>query len=103
MGMSYTRKVHNQLCRVGTGAYSSLRIRHYGYDLSREKMEAKYIRTTTLLEEMIAMNPEDIYSRYQLAASYSMHKDFDKAVEHGEFVLKVRREKGLIGSYFINV
>jgi len=103
MGMSYTRKVHNQLCRVGTGAYSSLRIRHYGYDLSREKMEAKYIRTTTLLEEMIAMNPEDIYSRYQLAASYSMHKDFDKAVEQGEFVLKVRCEKGLTEFYFINV
>ncbi|MBW2644617.1 MAG: glycosyltransferase [Deltaproteobacteria bacterium] len=102
MGMSYTRKVHNQLCRVGTGAYSRLRIRHYGYDLSREKMEAKHIRTTTLLEEMIAMNPEDVYNRYQLAASYSMHKDYDKAVEHGEFALKIRREKGLTDSYFIN-
>jgi len=102
MGMSYTRKVHNQLCCVGTGAYSSLRIRHYGYDLSREKMEAKHTRTTTLLEEMIAMNPEDIYNRYQLAASYSMHKDYDKAVEHGEFALKMRREKGLTDSYFIN-
>ena len=103
MGMHYTRKVHNQLCRAGTGAYSKLRVRHYGYDLSEEKMEAKHIRTTTLLEEMIAMNPEDIYSRYQLAASYSMHHDYDKAVEHGECVLKIRREKGLMDSYFINV
>ncbi len=102
MGMYYTRKVHNQLCRVGTGAYSNLRIRHYGYDLSREKMEVKHVRTTTLLEEMILMNPGDIYSRYQLAASYSMHKDYEKAVEHGEFALRMRREKGLTDSYFIN-
>jgi len=100
MGMSYTRKVHNQLCRVGTGAYSRLRIRHYGYDLSREKMEAKHIRTTTLLEEMIAMNPEDIYSRHQLAASYSMHKDYEKAIEHGEMVLEIMHREKLRNEFF---
>lgn len=103
MGMGYMRKVHNQLCRIGTGAYSDLRIRHYGYDLPKEKMEAKHIRTTTLLEEVIAANPEDIYSRYQLAASYSMHKDYDRAVEHGELALRIRREKGLTLSFFTNV
>jgi glycosyltransferase involved in cell wall biosynthesis len=102
MGMSYMRKVHNQLCRIGTGAYSDLRIRHFGYDLPRDKMEAKHIRTTTMLEEMIATNPDDVYSRYQLAASYAMHNDYDKAVEHGELALRTRREKGLTDSYFIN-
>lgn len=102
MGMRYLRKVHNQLHHVGRGAYTNLRIRHYGYDLSREKMEAKHIRTTTLLEETLAADPEDVYSRYQLAASYSMHQEYDKAVAHGEQALRMRREKGLAESYFTN-
>jgi hypothetical protein len=47
-------------------------------------MEDKYIRTTTLLKEMFEINPEDAYSRHQLASSYSMDREFDKAVEHGK-------------------
>ena len=101
MGMHFTQRVHNQLQTRGVGAYSSIRIRHYGYGLSEEKMEAKHLRTTTLLEEMLRDNPEDAYSRFQLASSYSMHREYDKAVEHGEKALALRREKGLRNEYFV--
>jgi glycosyltransferase involved in cell wall biosynthesis len=102
MGMSYARKVHNQLRIRGDGAFSAIRIRHYGYDLTPEQMEAKHIRTTTLLKEMLEINPEDAYSRYQLAASYSMHTELDKAVEHGEMALEIMRRKRLRNGFFTN-
>jgi glycosyltransferase involved in cell wall biosynthesis len=101
MGMYFTQKVHNQLQFRGKGALSSIRVNHYGYDLSKEKMEAKHNRTTTLLKEMLAENPEDAYSRHQLASSYSMHREFDKVIEHGEMVLELMRRKGLKGDFII--
>ncbi|MGO9137395.1 MAG: tetratricopeptide repeat protein, partial [Syntrophales bacterium] len=97
------RKVHNQLQVRGDGAFSAIRIRHYGYDLTPEQMEAKHIRTTTLLKEMLETNPEDAYSRHQMAASYSMHREFDKAVEHGEMALEIMRRKRLRDEFFTTV
>lgn len=100
MGMYFTQKVHEQLQIRGRGAFSSIRIRHYGYDLSPEKMDAKHIRTTTLLKEMLETNPEDAYIEdayilHQLSASYSMHREPDKAVEYGEMSLEIIRRKKL--------
>jgi glycosyltransferase involved in cell wall biosynthesis len=103
MGMTYERKIHNQLRTVGREAYSPIRIRHYGYDLTDEQMEAKHLRTTRLLEEMLAADPEDVYSIYQLSSSYSMHREFDKAVAYGERALAMMRRRGLRNSYFSTV
>jgi len=103
MGMGYERKVHNQLCPQGREAYSAIRIRHYGYDLSPEQMEAKHIRTTTLLKEMLIADPEDVYSIYQLSSSYSMHREPQKAVEYGEKALAIMRRKNMENSYFLTV
>ncbi|MDP2933073.1 MAG: hypothetical protein Q8N81_02985, partial [bacterium] len=91
----------NQLRTQGREAYSTIRVRHYGYDLSEEKMEAKHIRTTTLLKEMLEINPEDSYSRHQLAASYSMHREYDKAAEQGEMALDIMRRKGLWNEFYM--
>lgn len=101
MGMHFTQKVHNQLQTRGVEAYSSIRIRHYGYGLSEDKMEAKHIRTTTLLKEILRDNPEDAYGHFQLASSYSMHREYGKAVEHGETALALRRRGGLRNGYFV--
>ena len=103
MGMAYERKIHNQLSTRGRGAYSDIRVRHYGYDLTTEQMEAKHRRTTTLLEEMLADDPEDAYCIYQLSSSYSMNREFDKAVAHGEMALAMMRRKNLKNSYFSTV
>ena len=97
-GMSFTQKVHEQLQIRGKGAFSAIRLRHYGYDLSPEKMEAKHIRTTTLLKEMLSPPPAETYMEayllHQLSSSYSMHREPAKAVEYGEMALEViRREK----------
>jgi glycosyltransferase involved in cell wall biosynthesis len=101
IGMGYERRVHNQLQTRGEGAYSRIRIRHYGYDLSPEQMEAKHIRTTTLLKQMIETDPQDAYSLYQLASSYSMHREFDQAVRYGERALQIRRQNRMANGYFL--
>jgi glycosyltransferase involved in cell wall biosynthesis len=101
MGMGYERKVHNQLQTRGEEAYGNIRIRHYGYDLSPEQMEAKHIRTTTLLREIIKTDPQDAYSLFQLAASHSMHREFGKAVTYGEMALEIMRREKLRNGFFL--
>lgn len=103
MGMAYERKVHNQLRTNGREAYSSIRVRHYGYALTTEQMETKHLRTTRLLKELLANDPEDVYSIYQLSSSYSMHHEFDKAVAYGETALAMMRRRGLKNGYFLTV
>ena len=101
LGMQYTNRVHNQLLTVGKGGYTKLRFRHFGYDLSPEKMDAKHKRTTTLLLEEIQKDPQNPYSHSQLAASYSMHREFEKAIEEGALALKLRRQKGITNTFFV--
>jgi len=100
MGMTFTQKVHNQLQTQGKGGFSKIRVKHYGYDLSEEKMTEKHLRTSNLLEEMLKVDPEDAYSRHQLAASYSMHREYEKAIEHGEMALEIMRRKKLRNEFF---
>ncbi len=102
MGMCYKRKVHNQLQVRGDGIFSAIRIRHYGYDLTPEQMETKHIRTTTLLKEMLVNDPEDAYCLFQLSSSYSMHREFDSAIQYGEMALEIMRRKRLRNSFFTN-
>jgi glycosyltransferase involved in cell wall biosynthesis len=103
LGMQYTNQVHNQLETVGRGTYCKLRFRHYGYDLSPEKMQQKHLRTTSLLQQEIQEDPENPYYHHQLAASYSMHKEFEKAIEEGGVALSLLRQKGVRNAYFVNV
>lgn len=102
LGMHYTKNVHNQLQTVGKGEYVRLRFKHYGYDLSPEKMKEKHRRTTSLLLQRIHKDPEDPFNHYELALSYSMNREFEKAIEAGETALHIMRKKGLRNTYFVN-
>ena len=102
MGIIFTRKVHNQLQVQGKGSYSKIRFNHYGYDLSSEKMEAKHVRTTTLLKKAIEINPEDGYNYHQLAVSYLVNKEYLKTVEYGEKALKIRRRNNQPNLFDVN-
>jgi tetratricopeptide (TPR) repeat protein len=64
-------------------------------------MEVKHIRTTNMLKEMLEINPEDAYSLHQLASSYSMNRESDKAVDYGEMALEIMRCKGLKNEFFM--
>jgi glycosyltransferase involved in cell wall biosynthesis len=101
LGMQYANQVHNQLQTVGKGAYCKLGFKHYGYDLSPEKMHQKHLRTTSLLQQKIQENPEDPYLHQQLAASYSMNRESEKAIQEGELALKLIRKKGIKNTFFV--
>lgn len=69
LGMKYEGIVHNLLLppadqpimRVG------IRLKHYGYGLSPEKMKAKIARSKALLEKQIAENPDNAFALFNLA------------------------------------
>ena len=102
MDMTYTRKIHNQLLVKGERGYTEIKFNHYGYDLSPEEMEAKHVRTTTLLKKAIEENPEDGYSYHQLAASNLKHLDYSKGVEYGEKALEIMRRRNQHKPFDIN-
>jgi len=102
MQMTYTRRIHNQLELKGKGVFSKIRFKHFGYDLTSEKMEAKHVRTTALLKKAIAEDPEDGYSYHQLAISYLVRKEYAKGLEYGEKALDIRRHKNQKNIFDIN-
>ncbi len=69
LGLKYEGIVHNLLLppadqpimRVG------VRLKHYGYGLSPEKMKAKIARSKALLEKQIAENPDNAFALFNLA------------------------------------
>ncbi len=76
----YDGIVHNQLMFDPTEKILRLgiSIRHYGYDLSQEKMKAKIDRSRELLEQQLIDDPNNCFVRYnyvQLLRSQDSHPD----------------------------
>jgi len=80
----YEGIVHNQLVYEGYAATSEIKVYHYGYDLSLERMERKFLRTSGLLHRHLKEHPEDTFSWSNLVRVYRSWKKFDRAVEIGE-------------------
>lgn len=74
--------IHNQPTIKQPMAKLKGRILHYGYiSDDKELMERKFQRTATILKSELEKDPRHIYYRYQLAVSYSMHKDYKESLE----------------------
>ncbi len=96
----YDGIVHNQLMfdpsekvlRLGIG------IRHYGYDLSPEKMQEKLARSRELLEKQLIDDPENCFVRYnyvQLLRSSGGHPDAETCqlmLKHATKAVELSRE-----------
>lgn len=85
----YEGIVHNQLVLDGACLPSEIRIYHYGYDLSPEKMQAKWKRTTKLLKKQIADHPKDAFARFNLVRNYRSQRAFQQGIEEGCTALEV--------------
>ena len=94
IGCHYRGIVHNQPYYPREEEPSSLKIYHYGYDLSPEQMKAKGKRTIELLEKQIAMNPEAIFPRFNLTISKFMAGDFLASVKEGEKAIRLIQKYG---------
>ncbi len=89
VGVHFEGEVHNQAVTKGKAADSPLVIRHYGYDLSREKMEKKFERTHSLLQDRIQEHPNDYEAHFYLANIYGGYKKFEKCIETGQKMLEI--------------
>jgi glycosyltransferase involved in cell wall biosynthesis len=79
----YSGIVHNQLSGYRKSMPCDAVIHHYGYDLNKKEMDAKFLRTTSLLRTRIQEEPENFRHYHDLAVSYSMNHQFEGAISAG--------------------
>jgi len=85
--------VHNNLVGYDSTEAVDLKIHHYGYDLEQEKKQAKYERTTELLEKMVAEDPNNPIPHHYLAASHLNIKKYDDALEEAQRAIELARKR----------
>lgn len=78
----YEGSVHNQPKFKKPVLNTEVYVDHYGYLFhDRELREKKFVRTTGILLNELAKDPNNIYYRFQLAKSYGAHREKEKAYE----------------------
>ncbi|MCP4414036.1 MAG: glycosyltransferase family 2 protein, partial [Gammaproteobacteria bacterium] len=72
LGIQYEGIVHNSLkYNCSTEIANDIKIFHYGYNLDEERMERKFVRTSTLLREQIKNDPLNPMPHHFLAIAFS--------------------------------
>ena len=69
LDLRYNGIVHNRLEFPASMSVTRVpvQLKHLGYDLSREKMEAKFLRTKALLEKQLEENPDNFFALFNHA------------------------------------
>ncbi|MEE9606049.1 MAG: glycosyltransferase, partial [Candidatus Scalindua sp.] len=93
-GTYYEGIVHNTIKCYGINHLdSSLIITHHGYNLSDDKMEEKFMRTTTLLKEQIKTDPHNPVPHMYLGVSYLGKSMYDEAIAESKKALELAKKK----------
>ncbi len=104
LGLKFEGIVHNHLnIQPGTPvSRCDIKLYHYGYDLSRDKLEKKLARSRALLDRQLQDNPNDILANFNMAQllrgtkeAYS-EETSRQIIEHADRVLmhpEARSEK----------
>lgn len=100
----YEGAVHNQpIFKAPTIKLDSSLI-HYGYiSTDKELMERKFIRTVGLLKKELEREPLNFYYWCQLSVSYSMHNEYEKAMDYSIKAYDILKNNGLCSSEYIYV
>ncbi|NFQ85987.1 glycosyltransferase family 2 protein, partial [Clostridium sporogenes] len=100
--VKYEGIIHEQpICSEPT-LDSQIRFIHYGYDNNNyELMEHKFQRNIKLLFKELDEKPNSIYVYFQIATSYLMHKDLQKALKYIEIAYKKASKKGLCNYIYV--
>lgn len=96
--IKYEGIVHNREVGCCSTKFYPVQILHHGYNANEEKMKAKFERTTSLLKNQIAKDPDDALSHHYLSASYlSMgaygHGYYNKAIEESTLAIRLAAKK----------
>ncbi len=106
-GIRYIGAVHNEIDYTGPTQFVPARLYHYGYNLERDKMLAKFQRTTSLLLEQIDADPQNPKWPANLAVSYLTEEMFGEctiAAEHALGLIEQlpEEERGRwVGTYYM--
>ncbi len=106
-GIRYDGAVHNEVVYQGANRFVQARLLHYGYDLSREKMVAKFHRTTDLLKREMARDPQEPKWPHYLAVSYFTERLYPEAFDAAELSHRLcagdaKREFRWLGNYYLS-
>ena len=69
----YEGRVHNQIVVSGEAVIKEIRLYHFGYDLSPEKMAAKHKRTLGLILKQLEDEPNSIFYRFKPGSNSSQY------------------------------
>lgn len=89
----YEGIVHNQLVVEGNQAKSEIRVYHYGYNLSPEKMKLKYKRTEELLLKQIEEDPGDPFAHQNYIRNLRAQARYEEAIVEGQRAIIVSAER----------
>jgi glycosyltransferase involved in cell wall biosynthesis len=102
----YENSVHNQPTIIKPIKHLDIKILHYGYIMTEDIKEKKFIRTSTLLKKELEKDPRNVYYRYQLSTSYSMYGDISNAIKQVDIFIRIINENKVINDitlmYFNN-
>lgn len=106
LGIRYEGSVHNEIVYSGEVSFIPAKLYHYGYDLSREKMIAKFHRTTELLFSEMEKDPSNPKWPHYLAVSHHTEGLMSDALQ---FALKsiencgddVEKKEDWIDNYYL--
>lgn len=94
----YSSSIHNQAMCDSKSKNLDIEVLHYGYIMTEDISERKFNRTATLLKKMLEKDPRNIYYRYQLSSSYSMHGDLKEALKQVDIFIRLINESKFIKS-----
>ena len=79
----YEGIVHNQLVHEGKWLHTDIQIYHYGYNLSKEDMDAKYRRTESLLVKQLEQDPADPFTYQNYVRVLRVQQRNEEAIKAG--------------------
>ncbi|MCP5002399.1 MAG: tetratricopeptide repeat protein [Planctomycetes bacterium] len=92
-GTHYDGIVHNVLVFGGECLESSTSITHYGYNLSEEEMEKKYLRTSELLIKQVSTDPCNPVPHRYLGILYLENSNHLQAIKESALALEFAKSK----------
>ena len=92
----YQSIIHNEPVFEGKQALycPGMYLKHYGYDLTPEKKQAKFERTVGLLNKRLELQPDDYLALFYLNQMYAGAELYKEAVEYGEEYVKHKEVLG---------
>lgn len=91
----YQGSVHNQLKGLRYTKKYPIYIYHYGYDLEKEILKKKHIRTTELIKKQIEKEPNNYFHHLNLSVCYSTNFQFKEAIDEGISAMQLANNQGM--------